>query len=45
MPIISRLPISINNDEEHYVALVNCKEKMIKTKVLQNYVLFPQGLL
>ena len=34
MPIISRLPISINNNEEHYDTLVKRQTKMIKTKVL-----------
>ena len=33
MPIISRPPISINNNEEYYEALINRQTKMIKTEV------------
>ena len=46
MPIISRPLVVINNDEEHYEALVNRQQKMIKTKVLSEIMfLFPQSLL
>ena len=44
MPIISSPLIGINNNEEHYEALVNRQAKMIKPKVLPDIMfLFPQG--
>ena len=47
LPIISRLPVDINNDEEHYEALVNRqKKKDDKNQVLPEIMFpFPQGLL
>ena len=38
MPIISRLPIGVYNDEEHNVALVKRQAKDVKTKVLPEIV-------
>ena len=46
IPIISRPPISINNDVEHYKVPVNRHKKMIKIKVLPKIMfLFQQDLL
>ena len=43
MPIISRLLVNSNNDEEHYETLVKI-QRMIKTIILQeNYFCFPLG--
>ena len=44
MPIISRLPISVNNDEECYEALVNRQTKDDKNQdTPRNYVSVPTG--
>ena len=46
MPILSRLPISPNNDDEHYEVLVKRQPKMERTMTLPEIViLFQWGLL
>ena len=39
MPVVNRLLINSNNDDEHYEALVNRKQKLIKTMILPEYIL------
>ena len=42
MPILTRLPLNLNNDEEHYEALISRQTKMIGTIVLPEIVLLFQ---
>ena len=42
MPLVNRLPISLNNDDEHYQALVKRQTKMIPIMMLPEIIhLFP----
>ena len=44
MPIISRPPVGVNNDEEHYEALVNRQTEDNKNQATpRNYVSIPTG--
>ena len=46
MPIISRTPVGVNNDEKHYKSLGSRQTKDDKNQgTARNYVSFPQGLL
>ena len=39
MPIVNRPPINSNNDDEHYEALVNGKQEMIRSMILPEIML------
>ena len=46
MPVINRLPINLDNDDEHYEALVNRETKNKNDKkydTVRNYVSFSIG--
>ena len=42
MPTINRPPIGVNNDDEHYEALVKKQTKMIRTMILPEIILLFQ---
>ena len=39
MPVINRPLIGLNNDDEHYEALIKRQTKMIRTMILPEYML------
>ena len=39
MPIVNRQPINLNDNDEHYEALVKRKQRMMRTMILPEIIL------